>query len=360
MQDTLGVDAPQRSVVLAQRAWALSAAGRTDEARTWYDLAVYKLRQEAGPVHPYVITLELARAQHLLAAGLRHEAEGALRRALSEQREVLRAVGVTSAPWSPAEPLLDERTNRIDEDADGDWLLDVFERAARLDPTRADTDGDGVTDDEGDADGDGIPNGLAWPYGADPRKVVGHFGAVDPDRFGFRRERAFVARRVAPGGTIGAAWQVDAEPMGFYFARLTSAQKAAAFTRGFRLRARMALWEGNAFVNLDLVPVASRFDLNAFIQPPSRASVILMTSSMPRAGEWVDHGERGALPLIEFAFDPRAGTARYLVDGRTVRTDYAGYRQYQEDFGVFWGTTNDVGTAPRGLADFSLAWLTIR
>jgi hypothetical protein len=37
-----------------------------------------------------------------------------------------------------------------------------------------------------------------------------------------------------------------------------------------------------------------------------------------------------------------------------------GYRQYQEDFGLFFGATNDLGATRTGLVDIALCWLVIR
>ncbi len=87
---------------------------------------------------------------------------------------------------------------------------------------------------------------------------------------------------------------------------------------------------------------------------------MLLSTSMLREGEWIDCAPPGPMPLAEFAYYPATSSVRHLVNGRTIRTGYAGDRQFQEDFGLFWGTTDDVGAAPRGDAAFSLAWLTSR
>ena len=237
-------------------------------------------------------------------------------------------------------------------------VLDVFESTAGLDSSRADTDGDGITDYEEDTDGDDVANGIAWPYGCDPRRVAAHYGALDPLRLGFRQERQFDGAAAADIG-MGPAWQVDS-PMGFYYWKLTQSQKRAAMTRGWRLRAQLALHEGLGFVNLDLVPHAGRFDLTFLVRPEGQTSFLLVDWSMPRQGQFLDQGRGATMPLVEYLFDPASRTASLLVNGRTVRRDYAGYQQYQEDFGLFFGTNNDMGAAAKGLADFALAELVIR
>ena len=66
------------------------------------------------------------------------------------------------------------------------------------------------------------------------------------------------------------------------------------------------------------------------------------------------------MPLVEFAFSPSEGAARLKVNGKTERAGYQGYRQYQEDFGLFFGATNDLGATRTGLVDIALCWLVIR
>ena len=355
LRTAVGEDEPFRAVVLSERAWALSSAKRYGEAHAFHDLALYKLVQEAGPAHPLGTTMELARAATFGAEGRSSEAMAAVARAAATHRASLAAVGIIAA--APA-PVLDSAGSDICADHDGDWLLDVLERGAGLNPERADSDNDGIRDDEEDADGDRVPNGVAWPYGCDPRRVLAHHGNLDPLRLGFRKERQFEARAVESAG-LGRAWQVNS-PMGFYYARLTNAQKRAAMARGWRLRSLLAFHDGAAFASLDLTPHARRFDQWFFGRGAGEAAFYLASDLMPRAGEWLEPKAPGPMALVEYVFDATAASARVLVNGRTLRASYTGQPRYQEDFGLFFGTNNDMGAARQGLADFALTWLAIR
>ena len=299
--------------------------------------------------------MELARASTFAAEGRSSEALAAITRAAATHRAGLTAVGIAVTARTPV-PSTTEAD--VCADRDGDWLLDVLERSAGLNPDRADSDSDGIRDDEEDADGDGVPNGVAWPYGCDPRRVLAHHGSVDPLRLGFRKERQFEAKPVESSG-LGRAWQVNS-PMGFYYAKLTNAQKRAAMARGWRLRSLLALHDGAAFASLDLTPHARRFDQWFFGRSTGEAAFYLASDLMPRAGEWLEPKARGPMTLVEYVFDPAAAAARVLINGRTIRSGYTGQPRYQEDFGLFFGTNNDMGAAKHGLADFGLAWLAIR
>ena len=57
------------------------------------------------------------------------------------------------------------------EDFDGDGLANVFEIALGTDPTREDSDGDGVLDGQSDADGDGLTDVREFALGIDPFKT---------------------------------------------------------------------------------------------------------------------------------------------------------------------------------------------
>ncbi|NOY81957.1 MAG: S8 family serine peptidase, partial [Kiritimatiellaeota bacterium] len=75
---------------------------------------------------------------------------------------------------------LNASTGADGDDFDGDGLNDLYEYLAGTDPTRADTNGDGVTDLNEDADGDGITNG-------DEQNVYNtHPNNVDTDDDGLR------------------------------------------------------------------------------------------------------------------------------------------------------------------------------
>jgi hypothetical protein len=240
---------------------------------------------------------------------------------------------------------------------DRDWIPDAIERAVGLDPTRGDSDGDGVSDDDEDTSGDGIRNGLMWAIVADPSHVLAHYANVDPAREGFRVERDFAGAPAPPTTTHPRAWRVTADPQGFYYHRLTTIQKQRAVNNGWRLLSCGALWTGVAFVDVDLTPLGPRYD-QGFLVAGSRLSLFLATGVAPRTAEFLDLGTAGAWPPTEYVFVPGQG-ARVTVSHHR-RTGFRGHSQFQEDYGVFFGASDDVGTAPRGEGDFSLVLLQIR
>ena len=128
-------------------------------------------------------------------------------------------------------------------------------------------------------------------------------------------------------------------------------------TRGWRLLSCGALSIGVGGVGLDLTPLGPRYDQN-FIDTNGRMSLLLGTNVIPRAGEQLDLGPPGPWPAAEFVFRSDRGTR--VRAGRYQREDYNGHRQFQENFGLFFGPSNNIGAAPRGEVDFSLILLQIR
>jgi hypothetical protein len=72
----------------------------------------------------------------------------------------------TNPASSAAGGLLEARA-----DTDGDGLPNALEVVLALDPTKADSDGNGVADGAEDSDGDGQPNGLELQLSLDPSKA---------------------------------------------------------------------------------------------------------------------------------------------------------------------------------------------
>jgi predicted Ser/Thr protein kinase len=356
-------DEPYRAHVMAMLGWAQIHAGKSDDARTNIALALYRLAEEGGANHPLRATFEMASALEHHARGDQAGAAAAIIRAVNIRRGALAEAGVAIK----AVPALDlaRLTQALsldgpDRDGDGDWLPDVIERVVGLDPMRRDSDGNGVPDDEEDIDHDGLSNGLEWAIVADPTRVLAHFGRLDPERAGYRRVRAFVGSAVPSAGNRGPAWKVTADRQGFYYQTLDQLQKREAMTRGWRLVSVGALWSGVAFANVDFIPAAARFDQNFFIHSDGQLWMRATSSVMPREGPVLHLGSPGRWPAVESVFDPSNRSATILAGGTRFQIDYHGHRQFQEDYGLFFGSDSNVGTAPRGEADFSLILLQIR
>lgn len=352
-------DEPYRSHVRGKLGWAELKAGQLEAASATLSAALYMLQQEGGTDHPLRSTMLMATADLQYARGDRMAAAASVVEAVR-----VRQHGLATAGCAPASTALPDAARLADAlahgppslDQDGDWIPDTIERAVGLDPTRQDSNRNGITDDDEDSRGDGVPNGLVWAIVPDAARVLGHFGRVDPERAGYRRERPFVGHASKLAGSV-PAWHVTADVQGFYFQHLTSSQKQHAMTRGWRLLSCGGLSSGVGQVLLDLTPLGPRYDQD-FVDTNGRMSLRLATNVIPPAGEQLDLGPIGPWPATEYVFRPDRGTQ--IRVGRHQREGYTGHRQFQEDFGLFFSATNNIGAAPRGEVDFSLILLQIR
>lgn len=356
-------DEPQRAHLMGALGYAYTMAGDLEKAKTELDLALYKLTQETGDSHPLLATFEMAHACERLASGDVAAAADWVLRAIDTRRRMLTSVGMKVGPAYRLDRgalVAALREAPADADHDGDWIPDAIERAAGLDPRRPDTDGNGVSDGDEDANRDGVSNALEWAIAADASRVMAHFGNLDPERAGYRREQTFRGETAPPdASSLATAWRVEVATQGIYYFKLTGAQKRAAAHRGFRLLSRVAVWRGTGFVDLDLIPLGARLDQNFTIRA-GKLGVHLITNNMPRVEDRIYTGLPGPVPATEYIYNPDTSRATVLLDGKRISSSYPGHRQFQEDLGLFWGAADDIGQAPGGTADFALILLQIR
>lgn len=356
-------DEPYRAHVIAKMAWMQVVAGQSATGRENLALAMYKLAQEAGAEHPLRATIEMALATERHAVGDLAEAALAVRRAIELREGALSIAGVRG--FSPS--VLDMkvlaaalRKYSPSEDSDNDWIPNAIEIAAGLNPFNADSDGDGILDDEESSGVQGLSNGLRWSIVPDPTMVLAHFGTLDPERAGFRRERQFQGAVAPHTQGFGPGWRVAAT-MGFYYQQLHRPQQSAAALRGWRLLSIGALRTGLGYVSLDFGPEGSRFDQHFAIRD-GRMRLQAVDSVVPRGGELHDLGPLGRWGYVEYVSSPPSSGTRVVIQGTRRQNNFLGHRQFQEGFGFFFGSADDVESSARGVgqADFSLLLLQIR
>ncbi len=358
-----GADTPMIGYSMAREMWMAHLAG-DPTAGDGLDMALYKLEQELGPQHPYVITTLMAKAAVLQDEARYVESAETLVRALDRRSRLMRRLGggglVKAGPPIAAAARWQHvlKTARLAADADGDWLPDAVEVVLGTDPLVADTDGDGTTDGEEDHDGDGWANCVEGCQGWDPTKVLAHAGAVDPVRLGFGTIRPFTSR---PADGPEPGWHISTtHQQGYYYWSLPDGLKRAAMTRGWRYLSAGAVAEGTAWIQLDLSPHSGRWDLGVEQTPASVTSVRLVSKVLPPAGATLDVGRGGRWPVMGLEYDPARRQARQLADWRARDGWHDGHRQFLEGLGLVFGAHNSLGNAARGDARFSLVMFEVR
>jgi hypothetical protein len=359
-RDTIGEFAPVSGLNIARGAWAHHRAGQFDRARYLYEEAVVKLETMVGKVHPYLSTVMGALAMLHWQAGRSDEAHSWLQRALDVRRQVLGVAGagvptLAMPPPRGAPVSGDEGVGSLVDD-DGDGLLPLIEASLGLDPNRTDSDGDGTGDGDEVDRHSGLSNCLLYGLAIDPTKVIAHFGSVNPRREGFFRHYPFEGSAVEQA----ERWSMRTGPLGYYFQRLTTAQKAAAVASGWRLMLRGRALDGSAYGIVDLTPLTSRWDINLLHKPPGALTAHLTSSVVPLQGAELAVAEPETFPLLELVWSPASRRVSYYVNGVQRVPMHPGTTQFQDDRGLIFGagSRGDQGTS--GHAEFRLVWLDIR
>jgi len=348
----MGLAAPLRSIGRARKGWANHHAGRLDDAKDDYDLALYMFAQEIGPVNPWAANIETAIAAIHQAQGQYEAAAERFARALSIRQQLLGLTG----PEFPSRAALEAslRKHSAIEDIDGDWISDAAEGALGLDPTRADSDNDGTPDAEELLGPASWPAALAWGVSGELGHMIAFIASAHPTAFGFRRHMSIDREEWRSAGN-GTSLQIATATQASYIHRVPRITSEVADRRGWRY-----IFVGNANGGitgavLDRGPSFKRFDLHEILQ--SDGSVIrgASTSTFPR---WMPGAHRVPFARpgspLEMRFDPRSRTAGVYDNGRRLELGYAGHTQYREDTGVNFGLAVNPEHRQSSAAEFVL------
>ncbi len=358
----LSPDAPLVAQALLNAGFAWKEAGEINKARANYELAIRKF-ETSYAVHPQLEVANAGLALLQQVSGRYDEAERLLQTALAMRaRMFFDASGTHKGIADRMRGRLAELGSvyRLDQDDDGDGLPDLLEAVVGLNPRSRDSNGNGIEDGDEDWDGDGVTNALEFGLVIDPSKIIAHYGATDPEREGFQQpaNRPFVGT-ATPRSAAGPSWKVPSVGLSMYFLPLTSAQRATALTRGWRLMTRGHVPAGIAFSSIDLASEGPRFDVDVIHRTES-VDIQLNTSAVPYEGMRTAVPGDG-WPLTELEYDPRSKSARVAIAGVVANpTPYRGYYQFQEGLGLFFGSSSEIVNVPRGDADFNLVMFTIR
>lgn len=181
---------------------------------------------------------------------------------------------------------------------------------------------------------------LATALESRSRDVIEKVGAFEPFTEGFLIHND-LSGTVAENAqnTEYDGWRVTSFRQGHYYRHLTARQKQRALARGWTLSAIIRAEEGMSFAGVDFAGYGRRFDLCAIAQPDADL-IRLPTQALPfRAG--MDRSIPRQSPVYrryELHYDPGLGSATLLVDGQKFFEGYRGWTQFQEDWGLTFGT----------------------
>ena len=360
-----GVDTPMVGYLEARENWAAYMGGGDMRKGYGFDLSLFKLEQELGPLHPYTITNLMAKAAYLQEQAQYPGSLAAMLDALGRRGRLMRQLG-GAAPGQTAPELqvplgrweTVARESRIAADTDADWIPDAVESIIGTDPQRPDTDGDGVLDGDEDSDRDGWPNCADFCQGWDPTKIIAHVGAIDPQRLGFGTKRAFDS---GPTKEAVSGWSVSTtNQQGYYYWSIPAGLKKLALQRGWRYTSAGAHREGTSWVQLDLSPASGRWDVGLDRTSGGGLKARVISSVLPPEGRDFNVGTGSTWPPLGLEYDPRRKDARLLVNWRPEPFRFNAHQQFLEGLGMVFGAHNSLGKAPRGQADFYLVMFEVR
>lgn len=172
-------------------------------------------------------------------------------------------------------------------------------------------------------------------------RIIEKVGAFDPLTEGFQvhgEPLGTVVYNREHTGYIG--WSITSPTMGggYYYRRLSNAQKSSAISQGWTLSGILQPVSGNAFVLVDFAGYERRFDIDIVVEPGVEV-VRLLTQIVPTI-----QGLELRLPrsepvyrTYELRFDPGLQAADLWIDGQKMLTGYRGHHQFQDDVGLAFG-----------------------
>jgi hypothetical protein len=139
------------------------------------------------------------------------------------------------------------------------------------------------------------------------------------------------------------SWRVVTDDQNFYYHKLTDVEKEFAMRRDWTLTCVCALEKGSGFSDVDLGPGGGpRFDM-AYLQDGGKYFVVLTRQISPQYEfdqkiEFPDLADVDHPHTYEMRFDHLTQTASLWIDGQLRASGYRGHHQYQENYGLMFGT----------------------
>ena len=360
---TYGDASSPAAIETARAAYARERAGGADlpAIERDYVTALYNIGERAGARQPIRAAIEGARAMNLWRQGKLVDAAHAVIRAIEIRDRTFRQPSSKQLPAMgfTLQALVEAlQSHSPANDTDRDWVPDVIEAATGLDPSRVDTDGDGVPDDEEDTDGDGVANGLEWALSVDPTSVFGFDGTSDPQLLGARWIGGGDGARAGP--TAERTWRISGPAVHAYAYQASEQKKRQAHARGWRLFLRGRARRGDAFAGIDLFPIGPVYVINTLVPDARSVAVRLLRRASATDATSFEFPAADADSLFELTRHSSESPVLFRVNGKRTATDYTGLTENQRLQLLTFGSANNMGAAPDGQADFMLVFVEVR
>jgi tRNA A-37 threonylcarbamoyl transferase component Bud32 len=199
----------------------------------------------------------------------------------------------------------------------------------------------------------GIIGGDAWhKFRQETPRLIEYAGAFDPLTEGFQIHNDVVGTIANnPERTGYDGWRITSPRQGAYYHHLSDRQKRLAFERGWKLTAVMRADEGLTYAAVDFARVGRRFDIGVYVQP--KTDLVRLGTQIVPDQEGLDFPVARTVAVYrryELVYDPALASASLWVDGRRALAGYRGYSQFQENLGLFFGTS--LYASSRGMGTF--------